>query len=407
MAYDILRYYVGPPVMIASTAFLVQWLTLWGCDFSQEWSLYGNEYSWKVVGVTMLWAYLSLIVPGKEYLGPTTSFGYTPRYKANGLQFFIVSLSAFCYLLYKDPFIAINITYNFTHILASCNVLAFILCIYLLLKGKLAPSSSEVIPSKPFIYEFYRGMELHPRLFGVDIKQLTNCRFGLLAWELLVVNFFVASTIMNGFSWAHLVSVILQTIYLCKFYWWETGYFSTLDITLDRAGYYICWGCLVWVPSFYTFSSYYLVAHPSLVNNNAAWLIFVLGFIAIMMNYRIDWEKQHFQRYKGNCQIWGRKAMYIEARINTATGTRKSKLVTSGFWGCARHLNYVFEIIAAIAWCLPGHGYGIWPFLYAYFLTVLLVHRVFRDEEKCADKYGASWTKYCQVVPYRLIPYVI
>lgn len=29
---------------------------------------------------------------------------------------------------------------------------------------------------------------------------------------------------------------------------WETGYLSTIDIMHDRAGYYICWGCLVWVP---------------------------------------------------------------------------------------------------------------------------------------------------------------
>ena len=32
-----------------------------------------------------------------------------------------------------------------------------------------------------------------------------------------------------------------------KFFYWETGYFNTLDITLDRAGYYLCWGCLCWV----------------------------------------------------------------------------------------------------------------------------------------------------------------
>ncbi len=32
-----------------------------------------------------------------------------------------------------------------------------------------------------------------------------------------------------------------------KFFYWETGYFNTIDITMDRAGYYLCWGCLVWV----------------------------------------------------------------------------------------------------------------------------------------------------------------
>ena len=45
----------------------------------------------------------------------------------------------------------------------------------------------------------------------------------------------------------------------------------------------------------------------------------------------------------------------------------------SGLWGMARKLNYTFEIMAAFCWCSPGLGYGIWPFLYAIFLTILLM----------------------------------
>ena len=33
----------------------------------------------------------------------------------------------------------------------------------------------------------------------------------------------------------------------------------TLDIILDRAGYMICWGCLVFVPGFYASPTLYLV----------------------------------------------------------------------------------------------------------------------------------------------------
>ena len=29
---------------------------------------------------------------------------------------------------------------------------------------------------------------------------------------------------------------------------------------------------------------------------------------------------------------------------------KKSKLLTSGFWGLARHLNYVFELLLALSW---------------------------------------------------------
>lgn len=402
--YDVLRYYVGPPLLMVSTTVGVQALALVGGDGTQNWSLLGSNYSWTVVLGLLVWALFSLWIPGKEFLGPTTQLGYTPRYKANGFQFFLFSLAVFLALLIFRPVTAVELAENMPQILASCNILAMLLCVYLLVMGKVSPQTNDVLESRPILYEFYRGMEVHPRLLGVDVKQLTNCRFGLLAWELLVVAFFVAGWIKHGFSLAHLSCATLQTIYLGKFYWWETGYFDTLDITLDRAGYYICWGCLVFVPAFYTYSSYYLVAHPPLVSNSAAILILILGIVFIALNYRVDWEKEYFRAHKGKCYIWGYQATFINATYESSSGIRQSKLLTSGFWGIARHLNYVFEILAAFSWCLPGLGNGIWPFLYALFLTHLLVHRVFRDEEKCRVKYGAAWVKYCKVVPYRMIP---
>lgn len=41
------------------------------------------------------------------------------------------------------------------------------------------------------------------------------------------------------------VSVILQLVYITKFFHWEMGYMNSMDIQHDRAGYYLCWGCLV------------------------------------------------------------------------------------------------------------------------------------------------------------------
>lgn len=40
---------------------------------------------------------------------------------------------------------------------------------------------------------------------------------------------------------------MLQTIYLAKFYYWEDGYMSTIDIAVDKFGFYVGWGCIAWV----------------------------------------------------------------------------------------------------------------------------------------------------------------
>jgi len=47
------------------------------------------------------------------------------------------------------------------------------------------------------------------------------------------------------------------------------------------------------------------------------------------------------------------------------------------------------------------------PFFYVIFLTILLVHRAFRDDEKCSKKYGRHWEEYCKAVPYKIIPGVV
>lgn len=58
----------------------------------------------------------------------------------------------------------------------------------------------------------------------------------------------------------------------------------------------------------------------------------------------------------------------------------------------------------ALAWCLPcGFDTPI-PYFYFFYFAFLLWHRQGRDEHKCRNKYGDDWTKYCKLVPYKIIP---
>jgi len=410
MLWSAVRYQYGPPAMVVGVTAGVQALAwLGGGEHTNSWSLVGSQASWGMVAAVVLYAFASLKVPAPTFTGPPPPHGgASPRYSANGVAFYAVSLALCLALLLVFPSSAVYVYRSHPQFLASCNLLALVFCGYLLWAGKTRPQAREDLPPRPLAYEFYRGMELHPRLLGVDVKQLTNCRFGLLLWQGLVVVFFVASWRLHGsFNCPHFVCVLLQTVYLAKFYWWETGYFNTLDITLDRAGYYICWGCIVFVPGFYTFTSFYFVANPPEISNSGACLCLFLGLLAIALNYRVDWEKEYFRYHNGKCVIWMKPATYVKATYTDVHGKQKtSLLLTSGFWGVSRHLNYVFELLLALSWSLPGWGLGFLPFSYFAFLCILLVHRIFRDEEKCIMKYGKYWEEYCKAVPYRLIPYI-
>ncbi len=73
---------------------------------------------------------------------------------------------------------------------------------------------------------------------------------------------------------------------------WETGYWGTMDIAHDRAGYYLCWGCLNWVPAIYTSPALYITEHPVEWSLPAAIAIGVAGAAAIYINYDSDRQRQ-------------------------------------------------------------------------------------------------------------------
>ena len=186
----------------------------------------------------------------------------------------------------------------------------------------------------------------------------------------------------------------------------------TIDIMLDRAGFYICWGCLVLVPGLYASPSLYLVENPARMGTAAAGATFAVGTAAIVVNYLADRQKIDVRSSDGKCSVWGGRARVIRARLPAAGGggdERTSLLLVNGYWGISRHFHYAPELLLAAMWSLPAgfeHPVVPLPYVYLCFLFGLLVHRTYRDDVKCSSKYGAYWTEYKALVPYRIIPYV-
>src|SRR5205823_8847166 len=139
-----------------------------------------------------------------------------------------------------------------------------------------------------------------------NLKMFTNCRFGMMAWPLILLSFAAKQQERYGLSSSMAVAVALQLVYIAKFFWWETGYLRSLDIMHDRAGFYICWGCLVWVPSIYTSSTLYLVDHPNHLGTALAIAIFALGTASIFVNYAADAQRQRVRATNGATRVWGK-----------------------------------------------------------------------------------------------------
>ncbi|KAL6511303.1 7-dehydrocholesterol reductase [Orobanche hederae] len=133
--------------------------------------------------------------------------------------------------------------------------------------------------------------------------------------------------------------------------------------------------------------------------------ILAAGILCIYINYDCDRERQEFRRTNGKCSVWGKAPSKIVASYRTTTGeTKTSLLLTSGWWGLARHFHYVPEILGAFFWTVPALFNHFMPYFYVVFLTILLLDRARRDDDRCKSKYGKYWKSYCEKVPYRVMP---
>lgn len=372
--------------------------------------IFGTAAAWKILGIfAAVELALMRLLPGETYNGPITPAGNVPVYKANGPLAYGTTLLLFYLGAYQFHWFSPTILYDhFPEILGALNLFSLLFCLFLLIKGNYFPSTTDSGGSGNPLFDYYWGTELYPRLFGWDVKMFTNCRFGMMGWPLLLLSFAAKQQQLYGLSDSMMVAVALQLIYITKFFIWETGYLRSLDIMHDRAGYYICWGCLVWVPGIYTSPTMYLVNHPQNLGPVLATAIFTLGTICILINYLADRQRQLVRSYNGECSIWGKKPVVTVANYTTERGESKQNLLlASGWWGISRHFHYIPEILAAFFWSAPALFSNFLPYFYVTFLTVLLTDRAFRDDQRCARKYGSDWKSYCQQVPYKIIPYVI
>ena len=386
---------------VLAVGFFAELVSVW------EPVVWGTAAGWKIIGTfAAVQLLLMRLVPGRRFCGPTTPKGYVPVYRANGVACFLISLGLFFLGGFVFNWFEPTIVYDhFAGIIGALNVFSLAFCLLLYCKGRFFPSGPDGGLSGHFIFDYYWGTELYPRILGWDVKMFTNCRFGLMGWPIIVLSFAAKQAELGGLSDSMVVALIVMLTYLVKFFVWETGYLCSIDIMHDRAGFMICWGCLVWVPAIYTSPILYLVHHPHHLGMAWSTGIAVLGVGAVMVNYFADRQRQVVRATGGECTIWRKKPRLIVANYCTENGAEKETvLLASGWWGVARHFHYVPEILAAFFWTVPALFSHFLPYFYVTLLTLLLVHRARRDEKRCQQKYGAYWDEYRRLVPARILP---
>jgi steroid 5-alpha reductase family enzyme len=175
----------------------------------------------------------------------------------------------------------------------------------------------------------------------------------------------------------------------------------TYDLFAEKIGFKLTWGCIVFYPFFYTLGLRSLLLAPgSTVTAGVAWAsagIFALGYLLS----RGANNQKHAFRVDPHAPTF----LFGLVPQRTVPGSR---LLCSGWWAMARHVNYFGEMLMALGIALPAAlATGSWlPWTYPLYYVALLVPRDLEDGRICAAKYGAHWQEYCRRVPYRIVPLV-
>ena len=155
----------------------------------------------------------------------------------------------------------------------------------------------------------------------------------------------------------------------------------------------------------YTLQAQYLAVNPVVLSPFSFCFLSGVAALGYWIFRTANYQKDAFRKSGGRIKILGEPTKYIRAPY--FDGQRKeceSLLLTSGFWGLARHANYLGDLLLSYSMCFACGTTHLLPHFYGVYMTVLLLHRIQRDHQRCSAKYGKQWEEYCRIVPHKLIP---
>ncbi|KAJ5575279.1 hypothetical protein N7450_009178 [Penicillium hetheringtonii] len=393
--------------------------------------------------------FLQVFLPGQVAEGVELACGGKLKYKFNAFPTAIIILSSLAtgtYMYGADFVVWTFLWDNYLQVITANLLIASLISLFVYIRSFSVPQSGKPNPelrqlapgghTGNVLYDFFIGRELNPRITlpipfvsevsrTIDIKVFMEMRPGLLGWTILNLSNIAHQYRTYGYVTDSIVLVsIFQGFYILDALYMEPAIMTTMDVIMDGFGFMLSFGDVVWVPHLYSVQTRYLSVFPMELGWSGIALVLGVTAIGYSIFRGANNQKNRFRTNPNDPRV--KHIKYIE----TASG---SKLMTSGWWGLARHINYLGDWTMSWAYCLPTgiagytiiesispstgtlqkqavqtpevRGWGmILTYFYLLYFGVLLIHREMRDEEKCRKKYGADWDRYTSMVRSRIIP---
>jgi protein-S-isoprenylcysteine O-methyltransferase Ste14 len=340
---------------------------------------------------------LDVGLPGKSVQGLKQRDGVVLTYRLNGFLSLWITVAVVASLLLTGVITGQSVLAELGAMLSIAILFSFAFALFLYVYGY--QSKRDERRTGNVIYDYFMGTALNPRIGSFDLKFFFESKIGLSLWIAIVMAMAAAERELTGTSSTPMILVgVFQLFYVADFYFFEEAMLSTWDINYENYGFMLALGFVVWMPFNFSLQSQYLIYHDPQVPIWAIGVIVLLNFAGYYIFRTANLQKHQF-RTKPGTKIWGKEPTFIATQ-------RGTKLLTSGWWGIARHSNYLGDLMMALAWCLPAGFAHVPPYFYFIYFAPLLLDRERRDHRECQKKYGDDWARYCEQVKYRIIPFV-
>ncbi|KIK61797.1 hypothetical protein GYMLUDRAFT_42843 [Collybiopsis luxurians FD-317 M1] len=374
-----------------------------------------NMYAWKVYsGNIFFQLFLAWVMPGYMQEGlPVPSLGYkTLMYNCNALTSLYATMGTAAALHYTGIFRLTEIIDNYGHLMSVAMIWGFGVSFGMYFVA--VATGTQMRMSGNFVYDVFMGASLNPRIGPIDLKMWAEVR---IPW--VIVFFLSVSGACKQYE--TLGYVTPNMAFMCLATWFyinacakgEECIPQTWDMYHEKWGFMVIFWNLAGVPFSYVYSVVYMASHDS-SKYKFSTPTYIALYTTLCTAYYI-WDtamaqKSHFKMQTQGIYEFRKTFPQLPGNtvknptyIQTAHGNR---LLTSGWWAWSRKPNYVADWIMSLTWGLVIGTATPIPYFYSVFFITVLVHRCGRDFERCAIKYGKDWERYCEVVPYKFIPYV-
>ncbi|HEU0205742.1 MAG TPA: hypothetical protein VFQ74_03490 [Pseudolysinimonas sp.] len=225
-------------------------------------------------------------------------------------------------------------------------------------------------------------------LVGAVMLQLNVLSFAAFHLE-------TAPSVNPGF----LLGCAMLTWFCCEYLIFERIHLWTYDFIAERVGFKLGFGCLAFYPYFYSVALWFTADLPN--PGVPTWVTVLFGVLFLggwVLTRGANMQKFFFKTAPERSFLW--------LAPETISDGRHSLLV-NGFWGLSRHVNYLGEILQAVAIALAPGYFGVWMvWLYPLYYVALFLSRQADDDKVCRAKYGALWDEYTAKVPSKIVPHL-